>query len=168
MENPRVSVYIGISQDGFIARLNGDIDWLTDSRYTIDGEDFGYQAFMDTVDVLVMGRLTFEQVATFAEWPYASKPVIVLSHSQLEVPEALRDRVSFLSLPPALLLQHLAEQGVQHVYLDGGKTIQGFLEAGLVTELTLTRLPVLIGQGISLFGPLGFDIRLQHIETRCF
>lgn len=168
MENPRVSVYIGISQDGFIARPNGDIDWLTDSRYTIEGEDFGYQAFMDTVDVLVMGRLTFEKVATFDEWPYGNKPVLVLSQSKPEVPESIRDRVKVLYLPPAQLLEYTGEQGLQHIYLDGGQTIQRFLQAGLVNELTLTRLPVLIGQGIPLFGPLAADVQLQHIDTQFF
>lgn len=168
MKNPRVSVYIGLSQDGFIARPNGDIDWLTDNRYTIEGEDFGYQAFMDTVDVLVMGRITFEKVLTFGEWPYQNKSVLVLTQRKLELPESIRDRVNVLSLPPAVLVEHAVEQGWQHIYIDGGQTIQRFLLAGLVNDLTLTRLPVLIGQGIPLFGPLTADVQLQHVETKTF
>ena len=168
MTPPYISVYIGLSLDGFIARPNGDIDWLTHERYVVPGEDMGYQAFFDTVDALVMGRATFEKVLTFGEWPYADKRVFVLSHNPNLIPDKLADRAEVVSGSPAGVLRYVAEQGVRHIYLDGGQVIQQFLRDGLVNELTLTRLPVLIGQGLPLFGPLPQDFHLRHIETRTF
>lgn len=168
MTHPHVSVYIGLSLDGFIARPNGDIDWLTHERYVVPGDDFGYQAFFDTVDALLMGRATFEKVLTFGEWPYVGKRVFVLSHNPNLIPNDLADRAEVVAGTPAEVLRHVVEQGVRHVYLDGGQVIQQFLHDGLVDELTLTRLPVLIGQGLPLFGPLPHDMQLRHLETRTF
>ena len=85
----KMSVYIAASIDGFIARKNGDLDWLTDSGDNGGNEDYGYKAFMETVDVLVMGRNTYEKVLTFGDWPYGDKPVIVLSHRATAPPENL-------------------------------------------------------------------------------
>ncbi|WP_266365337.1 dihydrofolate reductase family protein [Tellurirhabdus rosea] len=168
MTHPKVSVFIGLSQDGFIARPNGEIDWLTDERYALPGEDFGYQTFYDSIDTLVTGRMTFEKVLTFDAWPYEGKRVIVLSSTGIEPPEALREKVTVLAMPPAELLKTVAEQGGRHIYIDGGVTIQRFLRDGLVDSLTLTRLPVLLGEGLPLFGPLGSDVHLRHTETRTF
>jgi dihydrofolate reductase len=163
---PKVSVYIATSLDGFIARPDGDIDWLTRPEDRIEGEDFGYKAFMDTVDVLVMGRNTYEKVLSFGgEWPYAGKHMVVLSSGNPIVPDALTKEVEVRQMTPAEVLQYLGERGFQHIYLDGGKTIQAFLREGLVQEMTLTRIPVLIGQGIPLFGETGHDIVLKHLET---
>jgi len=163
---PKVSVYIATSLDGFIARENGDIEWLHEGPH-LEGEDFGYAAFMGSVDVLVMGRRSFEKVLTFGEWPY-TKRVVVLSSGEVAIPERLSGKVEGTSLPPAALLDRLSKEGATHVYLDGGVTIQRFLAEGLVDELTITRIPVLLGQGLPLFGPLGKDVRLDHVETRAF
>ncbi|MBO0938346.1 dihydrofolate reductase [Fibrella sp. HMF5335] len=163
----KLSVYIATSLDGFIARPDGAIDWLTAPEHTVPGEDFGYQAFIHTVDALVMGRGTYETVLAFGEWPYA-KPVFVLSHTLTHIPEQLADKVQLLALSPADTVTYLAERGFQHVYLDGGKTIQGFLRAGLVDELTLSRMPILLGEGIPLFGVTGHDIRFEHLQTQAF
>src|SRR5512143_223549 len=160
----KVSAYIATSLDGFIARENGDIDWLP----APGAEDYGYKEFMDTVDVLVMGRNTFDKVQAFPEWPYGSKPVIVLSHGPVNIPERIARYVKSLSSTPHELARILSEEGVRHVYVDGGKTIQGFLDEGLIQELIITRIPILIGSGIPLFGPLKRDIRLRHIDTRQF
>ncbi len=168
MNRPRTSVYIATSQDGFIARPNGDIDWLNDPSLALLDEDYGYQTFMDSVDTLVMGRLTFEKVLSFGEWPYSAKRVVVLSSTNPTVPDALRDRVSVLSEPPGAVLDYVAKMGGQHVYLYGGQTIQRFLREKYVDELILTRLPILLGQGIPLFGPLREDVHLRHMETRTF
>jgi dihydrofolate reductase len=165
---PKISVYIAASLDGFIARPDGNIDWLTDPAYNVPGEDFGYQAFMQTVDVLVVGRNTFEKVLTFGDWPYPDKKVIVLTHAQNLVPDKLIDKVEVLALPPAELAMHLAEQGYQHTYLDGGLTIQEFLRANLVDELTITRIPILLGEGLPLFGKLPGDSPLRHLRTTAF
>lgn len=161
------SVYIATSLDGFIARPNGDIDWLTDPAFTIPDENFGYEAFIDSIDALVMGRGTFEKVATFPEWPYP-KRVFVLSHSLTNVPDALQDKVERLSLSPHELVTYLSDRGYRHIYLDGGLTIQQFLRDGLVDELTITRIPVLLGEGIPLFGGTGADISLQHLRTTTY
>ena len=162
------SVFIATSLDGFIARANGDLDWLTGAQGASTEQDYGYQEFMDAVDTIVLGRNTFELVLTFDTWPYGGKKVIVLSSKPSAVPPHLADNVEWLSLSPERLVERLAAQGATHLYVDGGKTIQGFLNAGLIDELTITRVPVLIGTGVPLFGPLNHDVRLTHIATQQF
>ncbi len=164
----RASVYIATSLDGFIARPNGAIDWLTGADSAPHGDDYGYQAFMETVDTMVMGRHTFDLAVTFAAWPYRGKRVVVLSRTPPAIPQPLADEVSWLALPPQQVVERLAAQGATHLYIDGGKTIQGFLQAELIDELIITRLPILIGAGIPLFGPIPRDIHLKHNETRQF
>lgn len=166
--NIHASVYIATSLDGFIARPNGDLDWLTNGHDTPEGEDYGYQAFMDTVDGIIMGRHTFEKALTFAVWPYPTHNVVVLSSRTMTLPAHLGTNVHLRSGTPQEVMRQLATQGVQHVYVDGGTTIQRFLEAGLIHDLIITRLPVLIGEGIPLFGAVPSDIQLTHVETRQF
>lgn len=160
----KISVYIATSLDGFIARPNGDIDWLTGGE---GSEDYGYAEFISTVDHIVMGRNTYEKVLTFGHWPYEKK-VIVLTSRDLIVPEDLAGRVEALNLSPADLLRRLEIHDARHVYLDGGLTIQRFLREGLVDELTITTIPVLIGQGLPLFGPLDGDVGLELLSSRSF
>ena len=160
----KASVYIATSVDGFIAREDGSVDWLTGGADAASG-DYGYQAFMDSVDALVMGRSTFELVLTFGAWPYGEKPVVVLSSQQMEIPEEIAGTVSLMNGTPAEVVQQLSERGYRHLYIDGGQTIQGFLRAGLIQTLIITKLPILIGSGIPLFGALPEDIHLKHIET---
>jgi dihydrofolate reductase len=157
----KASVFVGTSLDGFIARANGDLDFLPPGG----GEPHGYDEFMATVDALVMGRNTFEKVLTFDQWPYGGKPVFVLSTHPLAPapPEAIVER---LSGPPADIVTQLAARGIGHIYVDGGITIQRFLEAGLIQRLIVTRVPVLIGDGIALFGAVERDIHLRHVATR--
>lgn len=163
------SVFIATSLDGFIARPDGCIDWLLQANTLMPaGEDCGIQAFMDSVDVLVMGRKSFEQALDFDPWPYAGKPVVVLSHHGVEVPPALRDSVSVSAEAPADLLARLSAAGARKLYIDGGQTIQGFLRAGLIDELIITVIPVLLGAGRPLFGPLDADVALTHVETRAY
>jgi dihydrofolate reductase len=164
----KASVFIATSLDGFIARANGELDWLTGADGASTEQDYGYQEFMDTVDTIVMGRNTFELVLTFDTWPYSGKKVVVLSSRPKAIPPHLVGDVEWLSLPPQRLVELLADRGARHLYVDGGKTIQGFIKAGLIDELTITRIPVLIGTGVPLFGPLDHDVRLAHIATRHF
>lgn len=164
----KISAFIATSLDGFIARPDGNIDWLTDPSYDIPEQDFGYQVFMDSVDVLVMGRNTFEKVLTFDEWPYANKPLIVLSNGQSTLPNKLTGKVEFMSGTPAEVVSDLSRRGFRHVYLDGGKTIQGFMRHNLVDELTISQIPILLGQGLPLFGETGHDIRLEHVRTTAY
>src|SRR5690242_4935149 len=157
-----VSVFIGTSVDGFLARPNGDLDFLPPGG----GEPHGYTEFMASVDVLVIGRKTFETVLAFPQWPYGDKRVVVLSGRALDFSAVRGGRVEQMAGPPAEIVSKLAADGVQHVYVDGGITIQRFLRAGLVQRLIITRVPVLIGSGIPLFGSLPRDILLQHVATR--
>ena len=163
----KTSVFIATSLDGFIARPNGELDWLGEPPKE-GTEDYGYKEFMDTVDVLVMGRNTFEKVLTFDGWPYGTKPVVVLTHRSLDIPESIAQFVEAMSCSPIELINRLSKQGAGHVYIDGGNTIQGFLDAGLIQRLIITRIPILIGDGIPLFGQLQRDIALRHIETQAF
>ena len=164
----QASVYIATSLDGFIARVNGDLDWLAAGESADSGEDYGYKEFLATVDILVMGRHTYEKVLTFEAWPYGSKPVVVLSGKPVPIPPHLAASVAWLSGAPGELVQRLAERGARHLYVDGGKTIQRFLAAGCIQQLIITRLPIILGSGIPLFGPQTHEIRLRHIATRQF
>jgi dihydrofolate reductase len=157
----RASVFVGTSLDGFIARANGEFDFLDEGG----GEPHGYDEFMATVDALVIGRKTFETVLAFEQWPYGKKPVVVLSTRPLPPapPEAV---VEHMSAEPAEIWAQLTARGLQHIYVDGGITIQTFLRAGLIQRLIVTRVPVLIGQGIPLFGALPHDVILRHVATR--
>jgi dihydrofolate reductase len=164
----KASVFIAVSLDGYIARENGDIDWLSAADSEGSTEDYGYQEFMDSVDVLVMGRSSFEKVLTFGRWPYGNKQVVVLSSRPLQIPDDIAGSVEHKSSSPGELVNQLSMRGAKHLYIDGGKTIQGFLAAGLIQQIIITRIPILIGNGIPLFGPLNKDIKLRHIETRTF
>lgn len=156
------SVFVGTSLDGFIARPNGDFDFLP----TDGGEAHGYDEFIASVDAIVMGRNTFETVLTLGAWPYGGKRVIVLSSRPLDLSGVSGDVVEQMAGPPDQIVSQLAATGAQHLYVDGGITIQQFLRAGLIQRLIITRVPVLIGEGIPLFGSLPHDIRLRHIATR--
>ncbi len=159
------TVYIATSLDGFIARENGGLDWLHAVESAPGGEDYGYRAFMETVDAIVMGRNTYDKVQTFDKWPY-DKPAVVLTNRPLAIPAALAGSIEATAGPPGDILARLSARGMQHAYVDGGKTVQDFLEAGLIQRLIITRIPVIIGRGIPLFGPVSRDIPLSHIETR--
>lgn len=165
----RASVYIATSLDGFIARPDGAIDWLEQANATVPaGEDCGYSTFMASIDALVMGRASFEKVLSFPAWPYEDKPVYVLSASMRRLPPGTRATVSLLSAPPEEVVRIASAAGHRHLYVDGGRTIQAFLAAGLISELTITVVPVLIGSGIPLFGKLPADVGLRVVSTRTF
>jgi dihydrofolate reductase len=158
----KATVFVGASLDGFIARPNGDLDWLPH-----DPEDHGYDAFIATVDALAMGRNTYDKVLTFGAWPYGEKPVFVLSSRPLP-PTPAGAVVEQIAGDPADIVSRLSSRGIGHLYVDGGITIQRFLRAGLIQRIVVTWVPVLIGTGIRLFGPTRCDIPLRHIGTRQF
>jgi dihydrofolate reductase len=157
----KMSVFIGTSVDGFIARPDGALDWLPAGG----GEEHGYEAFIASVDALLIGRKTYETVLGFESWPYGDKRVFVLS-SRAIAPAPAGAKVEHLEGTPEEVASRLEERGVTHAYVDGGITIQQFLRAGLIQRLIITRVPVLIGEGIPLFGVTGRDIRLQPLATR--
>jgi dihydrofolate reductase len=183
----KLSVFIATSLDGFIARENGALDWLHGDPGAGPPPDFGYQVFFDSVDALVMGRATFDVVRSFPSWPYGSKPVVVLSNRPVtggkgdnggrdgkggnggtDTAAELPDSVEHMSGAPQDIVARLEGRGWKHLYVDGGKTIQAFLAAGLIGRLIINRLPILLGSGIPLFGPLPGDIRLEHIRTQTY
>jgi dihydrofolate reductase len=157
----KASVFIGTSVDGFIARANGGLDFLPPGG----GEPHGYEEFMQSVDALVIGRKTYETVLAFDTWPYGAKPVFVLSTREL-APAPAGAVVEQWSGEPLDIAAQLDARGIKHVYVDGGITIQRFLRAGLIQRLIITRVPVLIGDGIPLFGGLPRDVTLEHVATR--
>ncbi len=160
----RASVFIGVSVDGFIARRNGELDFLP----TDGGESHGYDEFIATIDTLVIGRGTFETVMSFPQWPYGDKHVVVLSSRPLDLSRAPKGTVEQMGGEPAEIVAKLAARGAKHLYVDGGVTVQRFLRAGLIQHMTITRVPVLIGDGIPLFGALPRDIRLRHVATKSY
>ena len=156
-----LSVFVGTSLDGFIARRNGDYDFLPADG----GEPHGYDEFIASVDTILIGRKTFEVVLKLPSWPYCDKRVVVLSHCALDF-SGITGRVEQMSGEPVQIAQKLAATGAKHVYVDGGITVQEFLRAGQIQDLTITRVPVLIGEGIPLFGSVSQDIKFRHIGTR--
>ncbi len=161
----KISVYIATSLDGFIARKDGGLDWLPPGSE--GNEDYGYAEFISTVDHIVMGRNSFEKVLTFGEWPY-DKKVIVLTSRDLTLPPELAGKVEPLHLSPRELAHEMDIRGAKGIYLDGGITIQKFLREGLVNELTITTIPILIGEGLPLFDAVGKDIKLELIRSQSF
>jgi dihydrofolate reductase len=160
----KLSVFCGVSVDGFLARPNHALDFLD-----AGGEEpHGFEEFYSTVDVIVIGRKTFDVVLTFGQWPYGNKRVVVLSSRPLDVSSIKDAAVEQMSGEPAEIAARLQARGFQHAYIDGGITIQRFLAAGAIHRLVVTRVPVLIGEGIPLFGPLPHDMILHHVETRTY
>lgn len=162
----KCSVYIATSVDGFIARPDGAIDWLERPEYAaskLNGLQYG--AFIATVDTIVMGRNTFEKVLSFDHWPYEGTPVVVLSGQNLHIPDHLAGKSSASSGAPEQIVSRLAAEGKKHLYIDGGKTIQRFLEARQIHEITITRIPILLGSGIPLFGSTGIEQSLKLIAA---
>lgn len=160
--------FIATSLDGFIARADGAIDWLTEGWPDI-GHDHGYAAFMAGIDGIIMGRGTLETVASFDVWPYA-KPSLVMSRTlrQETVPPVAADRIEITSAAPRDVTADCMQRGWTAVYVDGGQILGAFIEQGLLDEITVTRLPVLIGTGRPLFGPLRGDVRLEPVASTVF
>ncbi len=162
----QIAVFVGASVDGFIARSNHELDWLPEGG----GEPHGYEQFMAGIDTLVIGRLTYEKVLTFDAWPYAGKRVVVLSSRALDLAPAIARgaEIGQMAGTPAEIVATLAAGGAASLYIDGGITISRFLRARLVQRLIVTRVPVLIGTGIPLFGALDADLHLRHVQTRSY
>jgi dihydrofolate reductase len=158
----KTSVYIGTSLDGFIAKTDGNIDWLT--QYANDDAIRAYEEFMNGIDAIVIGRGTFEKILTFPSWPYEKK-AFVLSTSLKQLPDTLKDNATLLSMKPKELLSYLSGMGFSSIYVDGGKVIQAFLKEDVIDDLIISKVPVLIGNGIPLFGFLSADLNFKHMRT---
>ncbi len=159
-------VYIATSLDGYIAADDGDLSWL-DASPPPEGVDFGWAAFNERVDAILMGRGTYEAVhgMNLDEWPY-ELPVFVASTSLSSVPDEYEGKVELITGTPEQLVQLMAERGHNSIYVDGGVLITSFLNAGLIDELTITRVPMLLGSGFPLFGALDSPIQLEHVSTQ--
>lgn len=154
-----------MSVDGFLARPDDALDFLD----TGEQEPHGFKEFLASVDVVVIGRMTFEVVRKLGHLAlYGKKPVVVLSSRRLDLSSVKAGIVEQMSGEPAEIVRQLNARGFEHAYLDGGITIQRFLASGCIDRLVITRVPVLIGAGIPLFGPLPRDIRLRHVATRSY
>ncbi|MEO5580227.1 MAG: dihydrofolate reductase family protein [Gemmatimonadaceae bacterium] len=165
----KCSVYIAASVDGFIARADGDIEWLHQPEYASPADgSFGYDEFLASVDSLVMGRKSFEKVLSFPSWPYETTPVVVLSSRAVNIPHHLAGKVRLENSKPGEVVLRLASEGKTHLYIDGGVTIQRFLQSRLINEMTITRIPVLLGEGVPLFASDGLELSLVHLETKSF
>jgi dihydrofolate reductase len=160
----KLSVFCGVSVDGFLARPNHTVDFLD----TGEQVPHGFEEFYGSVDVIVMGRRTYEFVLGFGKWFYGQKPVVVLSSHPLDFSWIKGGVVEQMSGEPAGIKTRLKARNFKHAYIDGGVTIQRFLTAGLIDRLIITRVPVLIGEGIPLFGPVPRDIVLHHVATRSY
>lgn len=158
-------VFMASSLDGFVARQDNSLDWLM--KYGVDEDDNSFEEFTKNIDVLVMGSGTYKTVLGFEQWPY-KMPVYVLSRSltQDDVPESLQKQVIIKALKPKVLMQLLYKKGLKKAYIDGGKLVQSFINDGYVKEITLTQIPILIGQGKRLFGELDKDIDLKLINSK--
>lgn len=165
----KATVFVGISVDGFMARKNGDIDFLPADG----GEPHGFSEFYESVDAVVIGRNTFEWVLNYTvshggAWGYGKKRVVVLSSKALDFSGVRGGMVEQMAGDPVDIVEKLEVSGVRHAYVDGGVTIQRFLRAGLIERLIVTRVPVLIGEGIPLFGPLAGDIKLELVSAESY
>lgn len=155
------SVFIATSLDGYIARADGNIDWLERANATVPaGEDCGYASFMRSVDAIVMGLNTFEKAVSFPEWPYPTTPVWVMSQSMESLPVVQAQEVRLMRGSPHDVVAQAQARGFRRVYVDGGQLIQSFLRAQLLTDITVTTVPVLIGDGRRLFGSVDEDVDL--------
>ena len=161
----KISVFCGVSVDGFLARPDDSLDFL----HTGEQEPHGFKEFLASVDVVVIGRRTFEVVVKLGHLAlYGKKPTVVLSSRPLDFSSVKGGIVEQQSGEPSEVIRQLKARDFKHVYLDGGITIQRFLAAGCIDRLVITRVPVLIGAGVALFGPVPRDIRLRHVETRSY
>lgn len=161
MARPQCSVYIATSLDGFIARPDGAVDWLNPMHQ--DGEDYGYRRFFDSIDAIVFGRNTYDLALGFDPWPYAGKRCVVLTHRPLDA----RHGEEPYHGPLAALVERLGKEGVRRAYIDGGAVIRQFLAEGLIDDMTLSIVPVLLGEGLPLFRG-GAERWLRLVESRAF
>lgn len=160
-------VFIATSLDGYIADSKGVIEWL-ETFPEINQVDSGYSSFMAEVDALVMGRGTFEKVCSFdIDWPY-EKPVYVLSNKLMGIPEEYQGKAELVNGTLSEVLAQIHQKGHGRLYIDGGKTIQSFLKEDLIDEMVITVIPVLLGDGIPLFGSLPKPVIFECKKTRLF
>jgi dihydrofolate reductase len=144
---PRLSVFVAATLDGYIADVGGSLDWL--HAAAVEGEDFGYDELLSTVDALAMGRGTYDYIAHLDPLPFGDRPTYVFTHREA----ASRAGVTFWASSPEEAVREWSHRGYGRVYVDGGKLISSFLDVGLIDDLTVTVVPLLLGEGMPLFSP---------------
>ncbi len=172
----KCSVFIATSVDGFIAKKDGGVDWLHTAGNSAadmgDQADMGFDDYMASVDCMVMGRKCMEMISSMnltpEQWPYGDTRIIVLSNTLKEAPKNMKGKVEMYSGDLEILMSKLKAEGHKHAYIDGGTTIQAFINLGLIDEMTISRAPVLLGEGIPLFGKTDKEIKLEHVQALAF
>ena len=172
----KFSVYIATRVDGFIAREDGSVEWLElyghHEAEMDENADMSFGKFMSSVGCWIMGRGSMEKNSRMnlrpEQWPYRDARIFVLSNSVKESPENLKDKVEMYSGDGLELVTILDREGVKHAYVDGGTTIQSCLNLKRINEMTLTQIPVLLGERKPLFGKTTQDIRLEKSEAMAF
>ena len=164
MGKRKVRVYIAASLDGYIAHSGGDIDWL-DSVARPD-EDYGYAAFIETIDTVIMGRKTYEKVLSFGgEFPHADRDCYVLSRTE----RPSEGQIHFYSGSPDNLLGQIRSRPGKDIFIDGGsEAIDLFREKGLIDSYTVSIIPILLGEGIPLFKESKKEHPLKLVEATTF
>ena len=169
------SIYVATSVDGYIATVDGGVDWLHSAgnlEADMGSEDMGFQSFMDSVDCMIMGRKCMEMISSMnltpEQWPYGDVRIVVLSNTVKEPPENLRGKIEMYSGDIQELIIKLESSGFKHAYIDGGTTITSFINLDLVDEMTITKAPVLLGEGIPLFGKINKRINLEEANASVF
>ena len=159
----KVIAYLASSLDGYIADSNGSVDWLN-TLPNPDKSDFGFSDFLSSVDALLMGANTFRTVQSFGMWPY-TKPVFVLSNSIKEIPEGFQDKIELVKGKVEYVLKELEKKGFENIYADGGDVVKECLNQNILDEIIITRVPVSLGSGISLFPSSEASLNYEHLGT---
>lgn len=160
-------MFIACSIDGYISDVKNSLEWLN-SIPNPEQNDMGYASFMTNVDAIIMGRKTYETIAKMdIEWPYAV-PVFILSRRLTSVLPNLNAQIELMKGSPNNILQTIRSKGYNQLYIDGGNTIQQFLSYDLIDELTITTMPLLLGGGSPLFGPLINPLHFELVKSEVF
>ena len=163
LNRPKVSAYIATSMDGYIARIDGNLDWLNNIEQ-VPNEDYGFHAFMATIDCMVMGRGTYEVASSVENWPYIGKRVVVLSNTLTSV----RKDAELSCGDIHTVVSRLNADGIKHIYVDGGKTISQFLNTCMVDEIIITVVPIVLGSGIPLFSNVNTDVKCELVSAQSY
>ena len=159
---PKISVYIAISIDGYIARSDGNLDWL--DRVGGFDEDYGFQTLLDSIDAVILGRKTYEAAATVPDWPYKGKRIVILSNTL----KTVREGAEIFRGDITQLLSQLNSDGIKHIWIDGGLTISKFLNLQMVDSMTLSVIPVILGAGIPLYHAIDKELSCSLVSSQSY
>ena len=154
----RIIYFLAISLDGFLARSQGEIDWL------FTDQDYGFSGFFEEVDTVLLGRKTYEQVLTFGEYPYSTKQNFIFSRAAARFAHG-----TTVNQPVGKFAAELKSKPGKDIWLVGGGELAGhFFAAGAVDALVVYVHPILIGRGLALASGLPGDVRLKLEESKSY